>query len=213
MGAPIEKGEVIASIPSFLHLSVKTAAVAFPELYKQVEELKGFMPQFEKDIRVAACVTKLLAEAVKRYTSRVEVMPAGDTVWALYVDQLLGEDYQTHPYWRWVSNGPQTMADLLPSPEGPHAEQLAADILRTFRLIKHGVPDELLGQGFDAGLFLHARLSMLTRVFHTTPEYSSLVPVIDLFNHSSDATCDWVFDAKSDAMVLTSNRAHAVGEQ
>jgi len=105
------------------------------------------------------------------------------------------------------------MTDMLPSPEGYCTQQMAMEVLRSFRVISKGVPAEVLGPKFDSGLFLHSRLSLFSRVFHSSPEFSSLVPIADLFNHSPDHTCDWVFDADTGAMVLTANRAHAAGEQ
>jgi hypothetical protein len=211
----IQQGEIIARIPGFLHISKKTVPERMPELYTHLEQLEGFLHTYEDDMRVAACVTKLLAEAAQRYTSQTEVSPEDDVcnVWSFYIELLLGEDFEKHPYWRWVADGRQVVADMWPSPEGPHAEQMAAETLRSFKIIQQSVPEDVLGSKFDAGLFLHARLSMLSRVFHTRPDLPSLVPLVDLFNHSSDATCDWAFDSHDDVMLLTSNRVHAAGEQ
>lgn len=212
---PIAKGEEIARIPSSLHICIKTVERVMPEFYDQVRQLKGLKPQFEKDIRVAACLTQFLAQAVERIKKRIWLELEGDaaSLWAVYCDQLLGENFTSHPQWQWVFDAPKAMADMRPSPEGLHAEYCASETLSSFRRIKEGIPDHFMDPNFDAGLFLHARLSMLSRVFHTHPEYPSLVPVVDLFNHSPDPTCDWGFDADADAMVLTSNRAHAIGDQ
>jgi hypothetical protein len=213
--APIEKGEVIAKMPCSLHIALPTVAAVMPELLAAVQKVDGFLQQFEKDMWIAACVTRLLAEAVSRIQQRVAILPEGNlgALWACYIDQLLGEDFSNHPYWHWIENAPLCLEELKPSPEGPHTEMMASDVLRSFQLIKKGVPAHLLGDGFAPGLFLHARLSSLSRVFHTCPEYASLVPIIDLFNHTTDPTCDWVFSKEEDAQILTANRAHAAGDQ
>mmetsp|Transcript_128367 Transcript_128367/g.359333 ORF Transcript_128367/g.359333 Transcript_128367/m.359333 type:complete len:291 (+) Transcript_128367:2-874(+) len=89
---------------------------------------------------------------------------------------------------------------------------MTGDIVAMFQCLQRHVDPSLLGKNFDLGLFLQARLCILTRVFHLDGD-SCMVPVSDLFNHSEDPTVAWSWDDEGKAMVLSATRAHEPGEE
>lgn len=214
----LAKGEEIARMPFRLMISRETVDPAFFAAVERVEKQRPqaqAAPHLTRDTAVGAAVTRLLGEAVDRIEQRVQVVIDGTiaSVWATYCDALLGEHFDNHPYLRWVLEPDKLIADLWPSCEGEYAKLMASDIIHSCHCIKQNLPVEQLGKRFEAGLFLKARLCMVSRVFHTTPEYSSLVPVMDLFNHSTDPTIDYSFDHEKKEMVMVANREHAKGDQ
>merc|ERR1712226_1023150 len=62
------------------------------------------------------------------------------------------------------------------------------------------------------GMYCKARLCILSRVFQSSSS-STLVPLIDLINHSHDPGCQWFWSVEKNAMVITATREHKAGEE
>ncbi|CAK0819867.1 unnamed protein product [Prorocentrum cordatum] len=106
---------------------------------------------------------------------------------AIYIcEALLCERFDGHPHWRGLADGEAYQALLEPSGEGAHARLMGGDACATHDLVAGGLAAEDIAPVLpDSGLFLAARLCLLTREFGT-PHGSALVPVVDLCNHSSE---------------------------
>jgi len=210
---PVEAGEELLRIPAKLHLSPGTARVAMPELFDQVSSLATLTPRLRKEVGRVVFVARLLVQAIARLSAGVEAVPDGSdvSVWAFYADALVGENFEGHPHWRSLEDAAQVRAFLSPSPEWEHMETMSKEVINAHRVIVQGIP-QLLQEGVEPGIYLQARLCMLTREFNTS-NFASLVPVVDLMNHSADAGADWKFNEETLEMVVTANRRHAAGEQ
>lgn len=214
---PIEKGEELIRMKLPLCLTPSTLKQAMPDTWNGVVNLPGVMPRIVTDSAICACLTRLMIAAIDRVVAGQTAAPSGrpSSVWATYCEALLGEDFEGHPYWRAIGGQADGERQMQPSPEWEHASTMAGDVLQTFSRLKANLDAELIGgERFEAGLFLQARLCMLSRIF-ATDEEPALVPVVDLFNHSADNGVEWGWDASSPeggAMVVTALRAHAAGE-
>jgi len=64
----------------------------------------------------------------------------------------------------------------------------------------------------EAGLFLQAKLCLLSREFGT-PHGSALVPICDFCNHSNNPGAHQSWDLQTDTFVVKALRAHRAGEE
>ncbi|CAE8695075.1 unnamed protein product, partial [Polarella glacialis] len=90
----------------------------------------------------------------------------------------------------------------------------AGDCVAVHDFVKEGLPEwpEMVGSGFDSGIFMSARLSLLSREF-ATRHGSALVPLVDLCNHSATPAAHQSWDLQGDAMVITAVRDLEAGEE
>lgn len=210
----IEAGEELARVPADLHLSAKTMSSDMSALFNSVAELQCLKPMFRRDAALVACITRLMAAAVRRASEGAVAKATGTapSVWALYCDALLGENFDCHPYRRALDDSQWVTKWMAPSHEHELAKAMANEVVRTHHVITTSVPHDLLGPSFEAGYFLHTKLCILSRAFHSDGS-SAMVPVIDFFNHDANPGVDWHFDQQSKAMVLTASRVHEPNEQ
>lgn len=210
--APVGAGEELLRIPSKFHFSPGNAQTVWPELYRYIVNLPHLDPGVAVEAAMAGGLAKMLSAAMDRVQGGTiidSISVDRMTLWSCYCDQLLGEDFQDHPYWRWVIDADRLKADLLPSQEFHFADAMARDLFLTYALI-----DKFLApaESFDAGFYLRARLCMLTRVFHLY-ERSVLVPVADLFNHAKENGLEWEWHGDLEGFVVRAVRAHEPGEE
>mmetsp|Transcript_27553 Transcript_27553/g.91444 ORF Transcript_27553/g.91444 Transcript_27553/m.91444 type:complete len:745 (-) Transcript_27553:178-2412(-) len=217
---PIAANEEIVRIPSELMVSIRRCRELLPELSAAVDTLAAKMRDRQEEALHAACLTLLLHAAEARHSGADE--PASSSVegraaatwrvWSRYADSLLCEDFEEHPYWRHMDE-PDALSSLLtPSREFEYMGAMAGDVIAMQQCLKKYVPEKLLGGKFDLGMFLQARLCLLTRVFQLDGD-SRMVPVNDCFNHSTEPGVTWSWDDERKDMVLTADRPHAAGEE
>lgn len=203
---PIEKDEVLIRMPAGLHISPETCRQVMPHLFAAVEAL----PSVSEGRRVEVALTACVAAVLRAIAFDLEIV--APTLWLPYAEVLLGERFDAHPYWRSLSDK-EVSRVFEPSGEAAYARMMAGDAIALHELIVEGVRPEVLGPNFEIGLFLQARLCLLTREFDT-PRGSALVPILDLCNHSATnpgAHQSW--DLANDAMVVRALRAHQAGEE
>jgi len=233
---PIAAGEELISMPYSAHISVRTCRERAPRLCGAILQLQGELMERESEAVVAACVARLLVEAAQRTRCGApedaggvgadaggttpelsDACGAAPELWRLYAEALLSERFEAHPYFLCLTDPLRLEASLDPSHELRYLAMMAGDVMAFRRALAEHVAPELLGPGFDESLFLRARLSILTRVFDLALDggtgVSSLVPIVDFFNHGADAGAAWRLDAGRRAMVVYAKRAHATGEE
>ena len=108
---------------------------------------------------------------------------------------------------------PDSIRKLLdPSVEQQDMCAIGGDMVKTYEIVSKCVDKQLLGEGLSLGIYLHARLAILSRAF-STGRGSSLIAVTDLFNHSSDPGAVWEWIEERNAHVLVSRRVYEAGEE
>lgn len=136
-------------------------------------------------------------------------------VWDRYAEAVLAEDFSSHPH-ACATLSPQDMADVMaPSQEPAEAKWQSGQSLAICNIVREHVPAEALGDGgptVEAGMFLHAHISVMSRAF-TTARGSALVPVTDFANHAVNPGASWVWEDEGDAHVCVATRAHQAGEE
>jgi len=240
---PIEAGEELCRIPLKLHISEHKSKEAAPQLHDSMEKAPGIPNERCDEAGLSSFLTLLLHNAEDRAVERASREARGEAiaeddmtmgeipegmsaepdvwrVWERYFDGLLAEDFLWHPYRQAASDIQAFREGMKPSPETQHVISMANDIIAVHGCAKGHVPKEL-GQRFELSMFLRARMSVLSRVFHAK-HGSTLVPVVDLFNHTANPSVLWrwcdVDDAEipcppEGAMVVTAARAHEAGEE
>eukprot|EP00929_Paragymnodinium_shiwhaense_P035924 TRINITY_DN19324_c0_g1_i2.p1 TRINITY_DN19324_c0_g1~~TRINITY_DN19324_c0_g1_i2.p1 ORF type:complete len:716 (-),score=161.96 TRINITY_DN19324_c0_g1_i2:563-2710(-) len=227
--------------PAFF-LGAAAAAEARKHLPSHLFSHQSSAAQPDLELALAAWLARLLALSIhgregRRCGEGKEACSddaAVQEVWSAYCDVLLGEDFSGHPYWLAMGSPPEAWAKdlMLPSREWEHAYVMARRILAMHAAVVKAallpspagsplpasVPtgcaaaEEVAASAVSAGLFVQAWLARRTRAFHTS-HGSSLVPVVDLFNHSAKHGADWRWDKASGDMVLTALRRHEAGEE
>lgn len=222
----IMAGEEVCRIPRHLHLSPTATRAQRPTLWAAVVNGLNELPEKRRpEIAQVIFLASLMQEAEDRAVANAGEQQAEAPVdeelrsdpcwrvWGRYADSLLAEDFSWHPYRRAAIDPEGLQASLAPSLEGEYLTDMAGDIVATHRAICKNLSSEVLGPGgCSLKMFMRARLSILTRVFQTCDE-STLVPVLDLFNHSHDQGLTWRWDPDADAMTLVADRMHEPGEE
>jgi len=228
--ADIEAGEELMRIPERFHITPRTLEQLSPRLWEATTQRNDVPPSRRHEVGQAAFVALLLGEAEERAVARAAGRAAEDLadgaqpelpvddgvrqVWARYGDALLGEDFAYHPY-RMAATDPQAMREALePSPEADFYLDMAQDLVHVHSMLVDGAGPESPVRMPGLGMFLRARLSMVTRVFQARHD-STLVPVSDLFNHAPDMQqgVSWRWNEDAAAMIVTADRAHKKGEE
>jgi len=208
----VAEGEVLFRVPASLHISPPTCREAMPELCSAVDALPGLFHHTEAGH--AACLTALLSNALERIdgmASRACGHPAAE-LWDCYAHACLGEDFSKHPYVLAMLDIVTLHRKLSPSSVAKHAAMMVGHTLAVRDVIHRGVDPRLQGARAHSGVFLQAQLCLLSREFKT-PKGSSLVPVVDLLNHSTTPGLRQRWEQEGPAMVLTATRSHEVGEE
>jgi len=223
---PIEPGEELCRVQSHLHITPATVQAAAPSLCMQVAALHDLPKTRHREVTQAAFTAQLLTRASDRDVARhqgtecVEVSdyPRDSTLdpsiwklWECYADQLVAENFTWHPYVRICQEEKELRAKLCPSSQVDYVLSAVKDVIAIHSLVEKEIPPDSTWQGFGADMFLHAWLCHMTRKFKTTSP-STLVPVLDLFNHSSDAGLRWIWDDQ-DEVTITAIRHHKAGEE
>jgi len=135
-------------------------------------------------------------------------------LWDAYAEMLLGENFEDHPYWRALEESESVVDLVQPSTEHEQFHKMAGHVIAFYGQIRRYVPVDILGPRFAPGLYLKAHLCILSRVFGSE-EYSSLVPVTDLANHTPTPGTSWNWEGKGEERmhVVRATRAHACGEE
>jgi len=222
---PLEAGEELCRIPARLHISPPGLRSVAPALCQAVEAAQDLPAARRPEALQALFLAQLLHGAADRAASggssealsgRPQTVELDDGVWGVwerYADVLRGEDFAFHPYRRAAAEPDAMRAALDPSPEADFFIDMARDV-RALHQVATETCSAALGRPPPEELFLRARLCMLSRGFKTCQD-STLVPVVDLFNHaqSPGQGASWRWDEQSQAMVVTAVRAHKAGEE
>merc|ERR1712008_421358 len=89
---------------------------------------------------------------------------------------------------------------------------MAGDSIAVWELLmEDDIIREIIPDG-EAGLFLQAKLCLLSREFGT-PHGSALVPVADFCNHSDNPGVHQTWDLQTDTFIVKALRAHRAGEE
>lgn len=192
------------------------AQAAFLAILLKEAEGRAVARKLQEPVNLGA-ITCSLAEAVKGETSGTMESSAKTcvlNVWEAYADKLLAEDFACHPYCRAATDPAAMRTNLEPSAEPEYVIGMVEDIIAAHSSLKEKKRRTHFAEAIELGMFFRAKLSMLTRAFQTCCD-SSLVPVVDLFNHSpgTGKGVIWRWDETARAMVVTANRAHAAGEE
>eukprot|EP00419_Tripos_fusus_P022084 CAMPEP_0172700252 /NCGR_PEP_ID=MMETSP1074-20121228/30770_1 /TAXON_ID=2916 /ORGANISM="Ceratium fusus, Strain PA161109" /LENGTH=625 /DNA_ID=CAMNT_0013521601 /DNA_START=56 /DNA_END=1933 /DNA_ORIENTATION=+ len=211
----IAEGEELLRIPAGIHVSPATCRQLMPELWNAVEAHKRISESRRTETALTACTAELLRFASAHQGLRSATvgrcwrMP---TVWPFYSEALLGENFESHPYWKALCHRDMLRAVFEPSCEAEHARTMAGDSIAIWELImEDDIIREIIPDG-EAGLFLQAKLCLLSREFGT-PHGSALVPVVDFCNHSENPGVHQSWDLQTDTFVVKALRAHKAGEE
>jgi len=215
----IEANEEICVMPSGIFLSGASCESAMPALYKAVLNLTSLAVGKRKESALIACVASILGHVRRKVTGEgdedwelIAKDEACAKLWTTYCHMLLGEAYAEMPLWHVVEDSESMKQLLEPSMEHQDMSAIGGDVVKTHEIICKGVDEKLLGPGFSLGVFMHARLAILSRAF-STGRGTSLVPVTDLFNHTSSPSAVWEWQEERDAHVLVSKQVHEPGEE
>eukprot|EP00928_Gymnodinium_smaydae_P032824 TRINITY_DN23679_c0_g5_i1.p1 TRINITY_DN23679_c0_g5~~TRINITY_DN23679_c0_g5_i1.p1 ORF type:complete len:680 (+),score=157.28 TRINITY_DN23679_c0_g5_i1:128-2041(+) len=222
----VQSGETLFELPEALLLSAENCERRMPEVYGAVQRLELIPPGRRREAAHAACLAVLLRDAEVRWSkagcssgeapAAAACGPSSDAigdVWARYADMLLGESFSQHPYWRALEDAGAVTAALEPSEEHGVVGNMAMDVLSMFRCIDEHSDVFAGAPPVSAGTYLHAHLSILSRVFDCAGGSPALVPVTDLCNHDPDPGAQWDWDPARRAHVVTALRAHSAGEE
>lgn len=223
---PISAGEELCRIPRELHISPVTSSASAPELWQAVAD-SGVPESRQVEAGLYSFVARLLQDAEDRAVDQssnaahqvepipwlVATGPKTQRVWAAHMDQLLGEDFTEHPIRRAAAESQSLGTEMAPSQIGSHLYRDARNAHIMHRVVAGTCAEGLLGAPFGNGMFLRAMLIFQSRqYFSASPR--SLIPVADLLNHSPRAHgVDWRWDEGANAHILSTNRAHAAGEE
>lgn len=207
------ENEVLCSIPARLQFSLPSFRSAMPNIFAAVEALPMQDESRKDEIAHVACIARIFTLAL----DEIELVFPGDdqaptALWTFCAKALLGIDFSDHPYHRCFVDPNKWLDDLSPSGESEHIRGLANYVFSVYECICEHAPQELFGsKGLDMTLFVHAWLCLLTREFGG-PHGSTLVPLVDYFNHSTDAGAEQVWDDDAEAVVVKAIRPHKPGE-
>jgi len=211
----IHAGEEIIRLPAAVFISERAVQEKAPKLCSQIGSLLDRLqrPGLVDEAKTAAFLSRLLCDAFARVEDDTDVRLDGSaaSVWHSWGDLLLEEDFSSHPYWRAIHDHDRAREVLSPSPEWEHAAAMAKEVLQTCGVLSQALSREMLGSRFGPGIYMQARLCVLTRAFHVGKQWTML-PLVDSFNHSADPGVSWHFSAEADVMVMIAERAHAPGE-
>jgi len=218
----ISQGEEIMRIPRRVHLSTQTPLEACPELCKEVDACEKLGDGLKEKSKLAIFLADLLRRAEERANGLEPSAPlpgcegvAEDVfaVWEAYADGLLGVDFDTHPQLHGACNPEVISEELEPSPQADIVLDMASEVQSSHEALLTSCSSRVLGPGFeDMRHWVRARLCILSRVFEAYTSYT-LVPVVDLMNHSVNPGVAWRWSAEDDAMIATTTRAHQPGEE
>eukprot|EP00929_Paragymnodinium_shiwhaense_P013138 TRINITY_DN121001_c0_g1_i1.p1 TRINITY_DN121001_c0_g1~~TRINITY_DN121001_c0_g1_i1.p1 ORF type:complete len:763 (-),score=133.50 TRINITY_DN121001_c0_g1_i1:67-2355(-) len=219
----IDVGEELFVLPRGLLLSPENCSALMPEYYNGVHNLKEMPDFFKKDAGHATCLAILLRDAEDRlaqqaedpsFTAPARTGPHAATLelWDRYAEALLGEPFQQHPYWKALESKDAVTDLMKPSREGEVIHNLAIEVLSMYSCVAERLA-AVTGPNFEASLYIHAHLSILSRVFATGHGETALVPATDLCNHHPGAGTVWDWDADRDAHVVRAIREHQPGEE
>eukprot|EP00933_Yihiella_yeosuensis_P026734 TRINITY_DN20786_c0_g1_i2.p1 TRINITY_DN20786_c0_g1~~TRINITY_DN20786_c0_g1_i2.p1 ORF type:complete len:623 (-),score=100.09 TRINITY_DN20786_c0_g1_i2:441-2309(-) len=218
---PVSKGEVLLRVPASLHVSEATCKAKLPELFEAVRTSQDISQSRRTEAALTSCVSALLCDAFARascrsasQSQRNEFNGSFPDLWLPYATLLAGENFGFHPFWRCLLEPGYYEKRMGPSGEPAYYRLMSGDCIAVHDIIKESVPrwQELVGQAFEPGIYMHARLSLLSREFGT--KYgSALVPIIDLCNHSSAPGAHQSWDYEGDALALTAVRDLQAGEE
>jgi len=210
----IEAGELICKMPASMHMSEVTCREHMGALFKAVERIEEIVEGRRQDQAFTTCVAVLLSE-VRDHGHRAKGRWLGQCppAWDPFAEVMMSVDFDFHPYWRWITDRDKMAEVLKPSFEFDHIEAMIGDLLSMHATLSQKLNTELLGGGLELGMFLRANLCLLTRQFGTPTRGPSLVPVVDLFNHSHAAGVKSQWDLVEDALVFRAIRRHEVGEE
>lgn len=215
---PVATGEVLMRIPADLHISEATCASKMSLLFNAIaSDSSCISPLRRQEVGLTACVSALMCDAFSRAQQRQERSSITQDIpelWHRYADMLVAENFAGHPYVRCLTNPGMYQRAMAPSGEPAHYELMAGDTLAINSLVKQAVPawSHLIGKEFRPGIYMGAKLSLLSREFGTK-HGSALVPIVDLCNHSAHYGARQSWDKVQDAMVVTAARAHVPGEE
>lgn len=233
----IRKGDVLVRMPFSLILSPTAAREVVPHMHEAMLKVAGIPERRVLDMFQAAYLASLFKKSERMFQQDTDapgespdgIAPeppastSGDIpegrgsaalleLWGRYADSLVYEPFEEHPYCLCLDDLPAFITATEPSREHQHISRMAGDVVAMADIISSGIGPEVLGEGFDVGAFMQARLCLLTRVFQVHEE-SSLVPIADLFNHNSDPSALWSLDADANEFVITAVRDTALGEE
>mmetsp|Transcript_49370 Transcript_49370/g.143114 ORF Transcript_49370/g.143114 Transcript_49370/m.143114 type:complete len:656 (+) Transcript_49370:48-2015(+) len=227
---PIEEGEELCRIPRDLHISPCTVEALAPELWHAVMAQSELPDSRRREVAQCLFLAQLLHRSEDRtaedgnetpesatgngWLSSSGVDPLVCSVWERYADGLLNEDFTYHPYRRAAASPDTIRAALEPSTEAEYFIEMVRDIHTVYELVTAKCSHALSGRWPEFSMFFRARLCILTRVFQTDND-SSLVPVVDLFNHAPNMNhgIAWRWSDTEQAMIAVARRAHAAGEE
>ncbi|CAK0911954.1 unnamed protein product [Prorocentrum cordatum] len=226
----VDEGEELLRIPARFHITPRRAQGEDPELWRACAELPEGVPRGRRaEVCQTAFVARLLHEAEDQAVAAAAGGAARDggacedfgrtdaevlSVWRSYVDGILSEHFDAHPF-RLAAADPASMrAAFTPSPEADFFVEMARDFGSMHSFLQAAFAERMPRRRCPSlGMYTRGRFSVLTRVFETC-DSSTLVPVVDLFNHSTTSPgVSWRWDAEGQAMVVTADRAHCAGEE
>mmetsp|Transcript_92185 Transcript_92185/g.192756 ORF Transcript_92185/g.192756 Transcript_92185/m.192756 type:complete len:749 (+) Transcript_92185:39-2285(+) len=223
----IKADEELVRVPPLMFFSTERCSQLDPELLKAISMLDTKVRGRQVETFHAVALTKLLHEEEARHingdflgefegpwrpTNDKEKEAITRRIWSRYAVGLLAENFDSHPYWQYMSNQQEFVAGLAPSAESEYMGAMAGDVIAMYECIKKYVPESLLGPKFELGTFLQARLTILSRVFQGTAG-SCMVPINDCFNHTGDPGVIWSWDDTTGDMVMTAISDHSPGEE
>eukprot|EP00928_Gymnodinium_smaydae_P032737 TRINITY_DN23633_c0_g1_i1.p1 TRINITY_DN23633_c0_g1~~TRINITY_DN23633_c0_g1_i1.p1 ORF type:complete len:667 (+),score=158.07 TRINITY_DN23633_c0_g1_i1:29-2002(+) len=226
---PIEAGEILCRIPVSVHLTPKLAEALRPDLGEALDKVAFFQnsPLRREKAMSGVFLAQLLHAAERRAAgdAGATARPSSgacdaEVAWRTleaYADVLLGVDFSSHVYMDAARDFEALDAEFAPSPQADYIMDMACDLEDMYDALRNDVgAREALGPAFapeTAGRpFFLARLCLVTRVFLAECSMS-LVPVVDLFNHSANHGVEWMYREAEKSMVVTAIRAHAAGEE
>jgi len=212
---PVVAHEELMRIPKACFLTEDYVLLAAPALYEAVASvpgLAGCRPGLVTETRTAAFLALLLGEALERLEDAGEVEADGSiaALWRCHCDLLLDQDFTGHPYWCAIHDDDELRRVLLPSREYDHAGARSKEVLQTCRVLAQSLPADQLGSRFGPGLYMQARVCILSRAFDCDEAGVGLIPIVDLFNHSDSHGA--IIELTADAMVVRAIRDYASGE-
>lgn len=234
----IDDDEVLVRMPLRMHLSPTLAQKVMPRLAEAVGSLAKIPQGRHAETIQAACLAMLFTRSERMFEQGFDAdgdYPAGDAskppaatrgdsseegddeaalleLWGRYADSLVYEPFEKHPYWRAMDNLKDFIMATEPSLEHEYIAMMANDVPAVAGTLKTGIDPEILGENFDVGAFMQARLCILTRVFHVHGE-SNLVPIADLFNHSNPPSAKADLDMEAEDFLIKATRGIARGEE
>jgi hypothetical protein len=210
------ENEEIIRIPSSVHLTLPVVQELGGNLVSSVHSLNTDKVRVEFPEVVAFVAKKL--HSLKALHSEDSESSWSDATWLeLMLGMQLDTDYRYMPHRRLIEDT-DAKSLMLPSPEVHNAVWSETAYCDAHEAITQSVAVEVLGPNFDLETFKRSHLLLLSRTFaKTVPGRCRIehccVPVADMFNHSSDANCDYELDVIGGDFVVSVNRDVAAGEE